>query len=136
MGLVHDKDAVGPEDGAPVQARVHGVRQQEVVIADLEQIFLGHCILQETFVSTASIAVTDAGHGYLPAVVSAQMPDLIHVQAGSELQQCFRIFSVFLLKVNRPQPFLQAFVADISALSLADHRSHGLRKIPGLDKQL
>ena len=55
-------------------------------------------------------------------VITAEMGDIVHVQRSFQRAKSVGGCRIFLLKVHLTKPPLQAFVANIMAFALADHR--------------
>ena len=71
MGLVNDEDTVLRQDGRSPGLPMEGVRQQEVVVADLEQIPAGAAQLQEAQVAALVPVAVTAGLDMDPLPVIA-----------------------------------------------------------------
>jgi len=126
VGFIYDDDAVFGENGAPALTAVDGVCQQQVMVADLENIAVIIAAFQEAPVPAVLMAaIADLRNADTLAVVAAEMRDLVHVQRilqGAKGVGCCRIF---LLEVYLTKPPLQALVANIVTFSFADHREQG-----------
>ena len=127
VGLVHDEGAGVRQDGLSPAAPVDGVRQQQVVVADLEKIPPGIALLQkETIPAGLLRTVADLGDADTFPVIVAEMGDLVHVQLIPQRKQGIPGPPVFLSEIQLAQPPFQTVIADIVGLSLADHRLEGL----------
>ena len=127
VGLVHDEGAGVRQDGLSPAAPVDGVRQQQVVVADLEKIPPGIALLQkETIPAGLLRTVADLGDADTFPVIVAEMGDLVHVQLIPQRKQGIPGPPVFLSEIQLAQPPFQTVIADIVGLPLADHRLEGL----------
>ena len=127
VGLVHDEGAGVRQDGLSPAAPVDGVRQQQVVVADLEEIAPGITVLQKGAIPAAlPSAVADPGDADALPVIVTQVGRLVHVKLPPQGEQGRAGFPVLLLKIHLAQPLFQPRIADVVGLPLADHRLEGL----------
>ena len=123
MGFIYDDDAMLRENGSFPLTAVDGVRQQKIMVADLEHISIRVAAFQEALVPTVlMIAVTELWNADTFPVIPAEMGDIVHVQRSLQRAKGVGGCRIFLLKVHLTKPPLQAFVANIMTFSFADHR--------------
>ncbi len=101
VGLVHDEGAGVRQDGLSPAAPVDGVRQQQVVVADLDEIAPGITVLQKGAIPAAlPSAVADPGDTDALPVIAAEMGRLVHVKLSPQGEQGRAGFPVLLLKIQ------------------------------------
>ena len=127
VGLVHDEGAGVRQDGLLPTAPVDGVRQRQVMVADLEEIAPGIAILPKGAIpAVLPLALADPGDADALPVIAAEMGGLVHVKLPPQGEQGRAGFPVLLLKIQLAQPLLQPHIADVVELPLADHRLEGV----------
>ena len=123
MCLIYDDDAVLGENGASTLTAVDGVRQQKIMVTDLEHISIRVAAFQKALVPTVlMVAVAELRNADTFPVITAEMGDIVHVQRSFQRAKGVGGCRIFLLKVHLTKPSLQAFVANIMAFAFADHR--------------
>ena len=123
MGFIYDDDAMLRENGSFALTAVDGVRQQKIMVTDLEHISIRIAAFQKALIpAVLMIAVTELWNADTFPVIPAEMGDIVHVQRSLQRAKGVGGCRIFLLKVHLTKPPLQAFVANIMTFSFADHR--------------
>ena len=124
MNMKHLEAAL---DDASTLTAVDGICQQQVVVADLENIAVIIAAFQEAPVpAVLMIAVTELRNADTFPVITAEMRNLVHVQRILQGAKGVGGYRIFLLEVYLTKPPLQAFVTNIVTFSFADHREQWL----------
>ena len=107
MGLVHDEGAGIRENGLDPSAAMDGIRQQQVVVADLEEVLSGIAILQKGAIAAVfPLAVTGLGNADTLPVIAAEMGCLAHIELAPEGDQSRTGFPVLLAQIQLAQLLL------------------------------
>ena len=123
MGFIYDDDAMLRENGTFPLTAVDGVRQQKIMVTDLEHISIRIAAFQKALVpAVLMVAVAELRNADTFPVITAEMGDIVHVQRSLQRAKGVGGCRIFLLKVHLTKPSLQAFVANIMTFSFADHR--------------
>ena len=123
MGLIYDDDAMLLENGSFPLTVVDGVRQQQIVVADLKHISIRIAAFQKALIpAVLMITVAELRNADTFPVITAEVGDIVHVQRSLQRAKGVGGCRIFLLKVHLTKPPMQAFVANIMAFAFADHR--------------
>ena len=123
MGLIYDDDAMLWENGSFALTAVDGVRQQKIMVTDLEHISIRVAVFQKALVpAVLMIAVAELRNTDTFPVITAEVGGIVHVQRSFQRAKGVGGCRIFLLKVHLTKSPLQAFVANIMAFAFADHR--------------
>ena len=123
MGFIYDDDAMLRENGSFPLTAVDGVRQQKIMVTDLEHISIRVAAFQKALVpAVLMVAVAELRNADTFPVITAEVGDIVHVQRSFQRAKSVGGCRIFLLKVHLTKPPLQAFVANIMAFAFADHR--------------
>ena len=126
VGLVDDDGKAVRQDGLAACTTVDSIRQQEVVVANLEGILTAVAAIQKCAIpAILPPAVADLGNANLFPVIAAETGCLIHIQLLTQEEQCVSGSPVFLAEVQLAQPPFQPLVADVVGFALADHSLDG-----------
>ena len=107
-------------------AAVDEVRQQEVVVADLNRVLPALAGVQETAVSAVlPPAITPLGNADPPPVITAHPGQLVQIQHMPGGVQGLAGGGVLMAAPHLPDPPFQTGIADVVGLALADDRLDG-----------
>ena len=127
VGLVDDDGEAVRQDGLTACSPVEGVRQQKVVVANLEGKLTAVAAVQEGAVPTVfPLAVADIGDAHPLSVITTEAGRFVQVQPLPQGEQGVPRPPVLLAEVQLPQPPFQPLVADVVGFALADYRLEGL----------
>ena len=131
MGFIYDDDAMLRENGSFPLTAVDGVRQQKIMVTDLEHISIRVAAFQKVLVPTVlMIAVAELRNADTFPVIAAEMRNSVHVQRFPKSPERRQRFRIFLCRIYLTQPPVQPLVADIMAFAFADDRFQWLGKNP------
>ena len=131
MGLIYDDDAMLRENGSFPLTVVDGVRQQQIVVADLKHISIRIAAFQKALIpAVLMITVAELRNADTFPVITAEMRNSVHVQRFPKSPERRQRFRIFLCRIYLTQPPVQPLVADIMAFAFADDRFQWLGKNP------
>ena len=126
MSFVDDDSEAVRQDRRTARSPVDGVRQEEIVVANLEGVLAAVAAVQEIPVAAGfQLAVADLGNADPLPVVAAEAGRFVQVQLLPQGEQGVSRSPVFLAEVQLAQPPFQPLVADVVGLALAYHRLNG-----------
>ena len=124
--LVYDDGRVVRQDGLFLLAAVDEVRQQEVVVADLDRVLPALAGVQKTAVpAVLPSAITPLGDADPLPVVTAHPGQLVQIQHMPGGVQGLAGGGVLMAAPHLPDPPFQTGIADVVGLALADDRLNG-----------
>lgn len=139
VGLVHHQNAKISEQGRQLFHPVDGVRQQVIVVADLDGKFAAARLFQVLAVSAAlsrTIFRTHLRNAYLPPVEAAELRHGVQVKNPFERIQRLPLRRILLLVPDSGEPLPEPLIADKALLALADDSPDGLFHQPVFQKYL
>ena len=128
VSLVDDNGETVRQDGLAARTTVDGVRQQEVVVADLEGILTAVAAIQKCAIPAVLLsAVADLGDAHPLPVITAEAGCFVQIQLLPQGEQGVSGPPILLAEVQLTQPPFQALVADVVGFALANHGLNGFR---------
>ena len=126
VGLVYDDGRAVRQDGLFLLAAVDEVRQQEVVVADLDRVLPALAGVQETAVpAVLPPAITPLGDADPLPVITAHPGQLVQIQHMPGGVQGLAGGGILMAALHLTDPPFQPGVAGVVGLALADDRLDG-----------